>query len=449
MRYLALILLTAVPLLAQGTPEGSSNDTPATATALDIGGQAEGVISAGPAPGIGDEDWFRFTLTTPQDLRAWTGPSLVRPIGDTKLELYVDSGSAAPPNLVLAVDDGSTSTHGFYSLMTLGNVGVGTYYLVVKGYSPTILGGYTLDLVCAGVGRIVPRNPLRPVFSGIEPNDPLFAGGVATASALWTRNEGVLSSGGGGISFGAGNGDYDWFSFSVVTSGAVTLVTGPPSILTTPPVQDTVLHLVDSSFARLAFNDNDGASGYSRLSYNLVPGQIYYAVVSGFSTADAGSYALDIIPSSPAQGSVAAVHVLPPSPINPCPGSAAAISLGVRTDTSNGFNVRTEQPIWGSTFYLDILNAQWPVFCHLGPRLAAGGPQPFASICTRDIDLANAVILTLNPNANPGDPYFWPLSIPLDQVLLGIHFEAQVAGYDPITTFAVSNRCTIDVGLNF
>ena len=77
-----------------------------------------------------------------------------------------------------------------------------------------------------------------------------------------------------------GNTDVDIIRFEVVSPGTVSI--GVQSNPTSPDDFDSLLRLFDASGNELAFNDDNGASDFSRIDQFLNPG-VYYAGLSGFS----------------------------------------------------------------------------------------------------------------------------------------------------------------------
>src|SRR5688572_9046719 len=122
---LAALPLLALSLPAQGIPEAvEPNDTVATAGVIAPGAQAYGSVDTSGT----DNDWYAFTLASASDLRMWTSPGFVGPIGDTRLALRDSAGT-----LIVEIDDGNTTTHGYYSILTVTNVPAGSYFLSVRG----------------------------------------------------------------------------------------------------------------------------------------------------------------------------------------------------------------------------------------------------------------------------------------------------------------------------
>src|SRR5262245_9844386 len=120
---------------------------------------------------------------------------------------------------------------------------------------------------------------------------------------------------------------------------------------------DTVIHLVDSAFNRITFDDDGGALALSRLTFGFSTPGTYYAVVSGFgATSGVGSYVL-------------AIRSTPPTfveSLGGCPGSGGTPHLSVR-----GAGNPTELPWLGTEFFVDEsgLIAGGPYFRLLGLAL--------------------------------------------------------------------------------
>lgn len=432
-------VLAPTPALCQVVNEPTEpNGSVATAPTLPAGQQADGEIV--PMPSGYDEDWYRIVLPQAADLRAWTGPGFVRPIGDTRLALRNGVGT-----LIVEVDDGDLLTHGFYSVITLGNVPAGTYFLAVRGRDAPTVGAYTLDCVQAPVGTYA-QGPLTPLFEGPENND-VRSGGFATQAAIGTRSAGNVLRGGLGTSWSpvfAGPEDYDFFQFSLAAPALVTLETRGGAGL---PIADTVLHLVDASMQRVAFDDDGGSGTFSRLSFGL-PAGVWFAVVSGFGANDAGSYELDIVVAAPpAPNTIASVVIRSGG----CLGSLGVPYLSTRPN-SFGFPGRPEQPLLGSTFVLDLVNVPSNVLLTTVVDLTAVSPPislgPKAPGCLAELSLSSAVP---NIRAAGGSGYQWIVPIPMDRGFVGLPLEMQIAVWDQNANAAgisLSNRCSLRCGLH-
>ena len=437
-------VLAALPLLcpaltAQGTPEAPEpNNGPATAAVLQPGAQAYGNITPG------DEDWFKITLGAAADLRVWTGPGFSNQIGDTRVRLLDSTGTTTLED----VDDGSFDTHGFYSVFSRSNVAAGTYYIAVLGYDPTTTGSYTLDVIAAPPGTYPPPTPpLVPVTERPEPDDPRVAG-TATASAVFTRNTGVLgAAGGGNTSFTQATADYDFWAFTVGGPGAVTLSTLATALLSPVPdrCDDTVVFLANASFTVLAVNDDFGADLYSQLTYNLPAAGTYYAVVKAFG-ADIGTYNLDIIVTPPVPTGAASVTMR----VGGCPGTAGVPALGNRLSTT-GPGVAPEQPVLGSTFYLDGTNlpAHAPLLRLLGfvPLAVPFALAPYgAPGCAVEVNTSTSFAL-----ADAAGVHFWGLATPVVPAFIGVTLEQQLAVIDPAANalgLTTSNRVSSIAGIS-
>jgi hypothetical protein len=429
---LAAVPLLAPALLAQGTPEAAEpNNTTASAAVLALGAQAFGDIDASGT----DEDWFKITLTSAADLRVFTAPGFAGEIGDTRVRLYAADGTT----ILIDVDDGNTTEIGYYTTWSLGGVAAGDYYVAVRGYDSTTFGSYTLDVIAAPVGTYVGVfGPLTPAVEGPEDNDPRNVGGVATATALDTSNSGNIATGANGTGYAVAGADYDFYQIVVPTAGLLRMATsGGPS----PTGTDTVIHLVDSSLARIAFDDDSGPGFYSLLSANVSAG-IYYVAVSDYST---GNYVLDIgflaLPTGPSSVTIQA---------GGCAGSAGTPSLATRQEAN--FLTRPEQPVLGSTFVVDAtsLPPNAPMFTLLGfVPLAVPIDLGFlgAPGCVVEVDAA-ATNFAL---ADGAGVLYWSLATPVVPALIGLPLEQQVAVLDPAANslgITVSNRVSSVTGIS-
>ncbi|MCA8977069.1 MAG: PPC domain-containing protein [Planctomycetes bacterium] len=422
----AAMPLLALPLLAQGTPEAAEpNDTTLTATVLVPGEQGFGDITAG------DEDWFKVTLASASDLKVWTSPGFSGQIGDTKVRILAADGTT----VLIDVDDGDLSTHGYYTTFVVGNYAPGDYYVAVRGFSGTTAGTYTLDVVAAPAGTYVP--PLAPIAEFHEDNDPRLIGGIATVSAVNTLNSGEILLGGGGASYTDPTADYDFYQVVIGTGGTLVMETlgGAPF----PALADSVIFLVDAGLAVLASDDDGGAGTLSLLTYTVTPGT-YYVVVKGWGV---GFYdlAISMAPTGPATFVMRA---------GGCAGSAGTPTLGTR-ESSTHPGVRPELPILGSEFFVDGENIPAN-----GPLMRVIGLDPLASPfdltpygapgCQIEVDPLDQSFAL----ADAAGVDFWGMLSPAAVALLGLTVEQQLAILDVSANglgLTVSNRTSSVFGI--
>lgn len=437
---LAAAVLLASSVTAQGVAEGAEpNGSAATATALANGLQAYGEISTA------DADWFEITLTAAADYRIWTGPGFSGQIGNTRVRLLASDGVT-----VLAdVDDGGPATHGLYTVFD-GSLASGTYYVEVRGFTATATGSYTLDVALAPPGTYVPPAPvLTAMNEGPENNDPrpAFGGGTPSLAGFDTQVLGNIAAGGGnGTSITSPGKDYDWYKLSVTTPGSYVFRTTATPTAPAPFVNDTVLHLCDGAYQRLAFNDDFGGT-WSQLTYYISTPGTYYVVVSGYFGISAGSYYLDILDLPPSLPIGPAVTVIHPGG---CAGSAGTPRLETRL-SSTGSGVRPERPVLGSQYWLDgrDLPANALVFAVIGfvahavPIDLTGFGAPGCQVEVDPIDWPIAL-------ADGNGDYFWAFALPSGLSFLGLPIEQQLVVHDPAANalgVTVSNRVSSVFGI--
>jgi hypothetical protein len=416
-------LLALPSLRAQGLPEAAEpNNTTATAALLPLGLQAYGDIDNSGT----DEDWFQITLAGSTDLKVWTGPGFAGQIGDTRVRLYAADGVT----VLLDIDDGNSTTHGYYTTFS-GNFPAGTYYVAVRGYDALTFGSYTLDVVGAAPGTYAPAAPpLSAVAEGPENNDPrpTFGSGVATPSGAFTRNLGAITAGGSsGTSHTTTGKDYDFYAIAVPAPGTWTFSTLQTTTAPAAAVDDTVLHVLDAAFTRLAFNDDFGGSAYSQLSYNFTTPGTYYVAVSGYYGTSAGNYYLDVLgPTPPLPTGTATTTMV----AGGCVGSAGTPVLGNRL-SSTGTNVRPERLVLGSEFWLDgtDLPSNAPLLRLVGFGALA---VPFdltglgAPGCLVEVDALGANFAL----ADGAGVDFWSIATPSTLVFIGLPIQQQLAVLD-------------------
>ncbi|MCA8967364.1 MAG: PPC domain-containing protein [Planctomycetes bacterium] len=408
--FAALPLFSPV-LLAQGVLESAEpNNSTATAAVLPNGVQGYGDITAG------DEDWFKITLAAASDLKVWTGAGFLGPIGDTRVRIYAADGVT----ILADVDDGNTATHGYYTTFAVGNYAAGDYYVAVRGFGATTVGAYTLDVVVATPGTyaaVLP--PLTSVAESAEDNDPRHVAGVATASNLFTLNGGnTVAGAGGSTDFDVAAADYDFYALNITSPGLVTMetITGAAA----PANTDTVIHFADSTFTRLAYDDEGGAGSLSLLSYNVTTPGTYYAVVSGWGSGSTGNYLLRVT-----------------GPLAPLPTGQASVTMqsgGCGPNLSTrpaGTGSGSELPVLGSQFWVDGTGLQPNTLLfrvigllprnvpfNLGP-LGAPGCQ----IEVNGLDASAGI-------SDAAGVLFWNVNSPFTLALIGLPLEQQLVALD-------------------
>ena len=114
--------------------------------------------------------------------------------------------------------------------------------------------------------------------------------------------------------------DEDYFTFETQAGGRYVIET----VLGT--LNDSTLTLIDSSGARLDFND-DYSGLESRIDYTAASPETLYVVVEGYDAAETGSYELDITAALPA------VPTAAPAVSAPTAAPAAATSTPIVVPT--------------------------------------------------------------------------------------------------------------------
>lgn len=434
---LAALPLLSTALLAQGVPEAAEpNDTTSTATVLPLGLQGHGDITAG------DEDWYRITLTSASDLKVWAGPGFAGQIGDTRVRIFAADGTT----VLIDVDDGSTTSHGYYSTFTVGNYAAGDYYVAVRGYDAATTGSYTIDVVAAPTGTyaaVLP--PLSPVAEAAENNDPrpTFGSGVATLSAVFTRNLGnIIAGGSSGTGATTAGKDYDFYEFTVTATGVHTFSTLQTGSAPTPVLDDSVIRLFDAAFTSLAFNDDSGGS-YSFLSYDITTPGTYYLCVSGYYGTSAGNYYLDIA------GPTVPLPTGPSTTTVQTGGCGPAFGNRVAAGFSSA---QPERCVLGTQFWLDATGLQpnAPMFRVIG-LLPLASPFDLGPLgapgCQVEVDpIDNSVGI-----ADGTGVYFWNLDLPFSLDFVGLPLEQQIVALDPAANAAglvASNRVSSICGIS-
>lgn len=243
--------------------EVEPNDTPAGANALPCGDHMEASIGV-----AGDRDWYGFTLATAGHVFASVGTGPDGQVLDSVMTLYDAS------QVLLAYNDDENRS--WLSSLDL-DLPAGNYLLMVRGYGAADVGNYSLDLTCGP-----PGGGLSRVAEAAEPNGPL---GIGTPTVLPPN---AVADGNTG-----GNGDTDWFTFTLPFRALIRAETGPG--LSGTANADTVLNLWDQAGANQLATDDDGAPGnYSLLSL-VLPAGTYHLDVQGYGGTNTGSYTLMLL----------------------------------------------------------------------------------------------------------------------------------------------------------
>lgn len=256
-------LRSPVGLVLEGPEPNGSPGSGGTPTLATCGDQCDGVIQTG-----GDQDWWQFTLTQGVLLQAVTSPGLSvfgmpSPIGNTVLEIRDATFALVATNDDYMLQYTSAIARGSYSFCEV-ELAPGTYYAVVRAFTATQTGAYTLDLRCAAPGYVVTEWP--------EPNASPFLGEMPTPIGLGQQGDGEVVT----------QGDHDWWVFAVPATTALIVETGP-SLQRAGAIGDPVLEIHDATGLSIATNDDGGVGAYSQILITLQAGT-YYANVGGFGT---------------------------------------------------------------------------------------------------------------------------------------------------------------------
>ena len=229
-----------VPLSAPDLVPGDTSST----VVSPIGGFIDGSIDT-----VGDQDWYRVTLTAGQTYTFTT--RLNGSLSDSVLTLRDASGT-----LLVENDDAVTNLYTF-SEITYTATTTGTYFIAVSGFQ-------------SGTGTFT-LTTSAPVADSIA--------GAATTNAslaLGAPQNGVLDAAG----------DHDWY--------AVQLVAGQAYLFTTTSTGgagdvDTTLNLRNASGGLLAYND-DSAGTYSQIRFVAPTSGTYYLDLGSYDNSQAGGY---------------------------------------------------------------------------------------------------------------------------------------------------------------
>ena len=234
---IATLAFAAAMLSTMAHGQDDHGNTCATATGVAFPSATSGRIDPGT-----DEDYFSFTLSARTALVIDDGNNDV----DSQGSLY-DSGGTR-----LADDDDSGPVYAFLIAQTLN---AGTYCVRVGSYQ-TATGGYLLRLYASADNHANARSS-------------------ATSVALNSDTSGVVYP----------STDEDYFSFTLPTTGSVTIQTTGTT--------DTGGTLYDSSGTQLATDDDSGAGGNFQITRQTLNAGTYYVRVGSYQIR-AGPYTLQI-----------------------------------------------------------------------------------------------------------------------------------------------------------
>lgn len=251
LRVLTVAGSLMMPALAQAQDAFEDDNTPGTAKPI-----LNAVIQNRSLP-FRDEDWATFTIGAAgaTTLRIETAGA----VGDTELWLY--SADNLTKEIVYA-DDGAT---GKFSLITLGTVASGTYYIKVAGVG----------------GSIIPSYVLRA--SWVDRADSFESDNTAAAARVIANGEVQERS------IHVAN-DEDWAVFTVGNPGATDL-----QIETAGVIGDTVIFLFgpNNSTTQIATNDDFGTGKFSRINLSsLATGTYFIRVISFGQSSTISAYTL-------------------------------------------------------------------------------------------------------------------------------------------------------------
>jgi len=250
-RFLTAIGSLALAAISHAQDAFEDDSTPDTAKPI-----LNGVVQNRSLP-FRDEDWATFTVGSggATSLRIETAGA----VGDTEIWLY---GADNLSKEIAYADDGGT---GKFSLITLGTVVPGTYFIRVAGVA----------------GSVVPAYALRA--SWVDRPDGFEADNTAAAARMIANGEVQERS------LHVAN-DEDWAVFTVGSPGATEV-----RIETAGTIGDSVLFLFgpNSSTAQIATNDDFGAGKFSRISLSsLATGTYFIRVISFGQSSTISAYTL-------------------------------------------------------------------------------------------------------------------------------------------------------------
>ncbi|MFN3652489.1 MAG: S8 family serine peptidase [Armatimonadota bacterium] len=203
-----------------------------------------------------DEDWAQFTVTSPNSLELATNSRTV-------LELYGPDSSSQ----LLARND--EWWNGFYTTIELPRLAPGTYYVRVRDFHGVPVDAYELSLVLEELGPPAQED-------AFEPDDEWSQAAAISVGRTQKRSLHHPE-------------DVDWVKLTVRRRQRV--------IIETSGTQgDTVLELYGPKKAsrRLAWDDDGGSNGFSRIKRTLPPGKYWIRVSAYDSGFEVPAYTLSV-----------------------------------------------------------------------------------------------------------------------------------------------------------
>lgn len=248
-RTVAVWCVLALAASSRAQDSYEPDNTPQTARTITNGQvQNRSIYTVAVEP---DVDWVTFTIGSSgaTNLRIETaGVS-----GDTEMWLY---GSQNLTKELLYADDGAT---GKFSLITLGTVAPGTYYIKVGAVGGGTVGAYALRATWADRSDAYESDNTAATAKAI-------ANGETQERSIHVAN------------------DEDWATFTIGNNGATNL-----QIETAGITGDTELYLYgpNSSTAQLGYNDDSPGGKFSLITLNSLATGTYYIRVTSFGLSSA------------------------------------------------------------------------------------------------------------------------------------------------------------------
>ncbi len=235
---------SVTPLGTGGDPESDDHgDDSLTATVISLGTK-QGEIESG-----GDEDWFRFHVSSGQ---TYIFESSLVTLPDTKLTLLNSDGVS-----LLGFDD--DSGEGLASRLQWTATFSGPVFVVINAFNDTQVGRYSLSVTQNSTG-------------GDDHGNSASQSTVLTGAA----NGDIETAG-----------DVDWFQFTAQEGFQYTIETA----LGTLP--DSTLTLYDSNgVSALRFDDDGGEGRASKLEWTAIRSGTFYVELRGFSNSHTGTYSV-------------------------------------------------------------------------------------------------------------------------------------------------------------